>query len=333
MPVYTDIFVKERFNKKEHWIRENLICEVIMGSQAYGCQTDESDTDIVGVVMNKHEHLFPQAYDYILGFDDIPNFKHKSINGPQGRVVMENGKDLEGSWHSLTDFFFLAAKKGSPNMVELLFTNRNLITFAHPVFWMLKDNRKLFLSMKSFNAFKGYCFQQISRAKRGQKRWEETGECDNSKRKVYYEKYGMDVKQNYHPLRLLDMCDQLIKIGDIDLQRNKEECKSMRRGEWGDSFDDFEKYVMEKLHGLESWCDNNTPAIPHIPQAEPLHVLLGECIEEWYGSFDKGQKGSSEFVSAKDVMEKLNAIEAMVKPKPKKKPINLGGRKDGSMLG
>lgn len=313
MPVYTDTFVKERFTKEEQWLRDNLIFEVIMGSQAYGCQTSESDTDIVGIVMNKHEHLFPQSYDYILGFDQLPNFKNKSINGPDARVIMENGKDLEGAWHSLTDFFFLTSQKGSPNMVETLFTNRNLITYAHNIFWMLKDNRKLFLSMKSFNAFKGYTFQQLSRMQRGVKRWNETQECDNSKRKGYYEKHGYDIKMAYHPLRLLDMCDQLLKIGDIDLQRNKEECKRMRAGEWG-TFEEFESHVTSRLKALESWTIDNTPAIPHVPQSQPLHNLLRQCIEEWYGSESEMIKQGTEYVSAKDVMEKLKLIENYVKP-------------------
>lgn len=306
---YTDQFVKEKFAKSDKWISDNLIFEVIMGSQAYGCNTVDSDYDIVGVFMNKHEHLFPQSYDRILGFDELPNLANLEFKGEKNRIVFENGKDCEGEWHSLTNFFFLASKHGSPNMIETLFTKRNLITYAHPMFWNIKDNRKLFLSMKTFYALKGYCFQQISRAKRNQKRWEESGECDNKNRIILYEKYGMDVKQNYHPLRLLDLCDQLIKIGDLDLQRNKEECKAMRSGEWGRSFDDFEKYIMDRLKLLENWVLNNTPAVPYEPQSQPIHNLLMECIEEWYGKNENWQKIGSEFVSTKDVFDALKRIE------------------------
>ena len=132
---YTDQFVKEKFAKSDKWVGDNLIFEVIMGSQAYGCNTVDSDYDIVGVFMNKHEHLFPQSYDRVLGFDELPNLANLEFKGEKNRIVFENGKDCKGEWHSLTNFFFLASKHGSPNMIETLFTKRNLITYALPMFW------------------------------------------------------------------------------------------------------------------------------------------------------------------------------------------------------
>tara|TARA_Y100000310_G_scaffold331242_1_gene404463 strand:- start:7561 stop:8493 length:933 start_codon:yes stop_codon:yes gene_type:complete len=307
--MYTDKFVGRGIKQDEMFIRDNLVMETLMGSQAYGCETKESDFDIVGIVMNPHQHLYPQQYGHILGFDDIPYFKNKDLKGEKQRIVLDNGKDLEGEWHSLTDFFFLAGMKGSPNMIENLFVNRNLITHHDDkISWMLRDNRKLFLSMKSFHAFKGYAFQQLTRSKKALKRWKETGKCDNTNRISSYEKYGMDVKMNYHPLRLLDSCDQIIKIGDLDLQRNKEECKRMRSGDWG-TFEDFEVYVTDKIKELDKWVLSNIPAIPHVPAKDSLHNLLMQCIEEWYGSESKQKQQTTEYVSAKDVMDTLRRIE------------------------
>jgi len=311
--VYTDLFKQHRFNEQEQWIRDNLLMEVVMGSQAYGTNTEDSDYDVVGLVMPKHEHLFPQAYGYVLGFDQLPSFKSKECKGEKLRLVLPNGKDVEGEWNALTNFFYLAGVKGSPSLVETLFVRRNLVTFATPVTWVLRDNRKLFLSMRTFHALKGYCYAQVNRSKNAQKRWEETGTCENNNRVELYEKYGMDVKMNYHPLRLLDLCEQLVKTGDLDLMKNKEECKAMRRGEWTKDFSEFENFVFNKLRGLEKWVLDNTVAVPNHPQTEQLHNLLFDCVEEWYGSESDLKRQSTEYVSASDVMKELQELKRLMK--------------------
>ena len=42
----------------------------------------------------------------------------------------------------------------------------------------------------------------------------------------------MDTKFAYHTVRLLNEAEQLLLEGDLDLQRNREMLKSIRRGEW-----------------------------------------------------------------------------------------------------
>ena len=309
---YTSLFAKKRFNESEQFLLDNLLMEVVMGSQAYGCATPESDLDVVGLVMNKHEHLYPQSYGYVLGFDDVPNFKNKCVKGPTKRLSPEESgtKELEGEWNSLTNFFFLAGKKGSPSAVEVLFVKRNLVKFAHPVTWMLRDNRKLFLSMKTFHAFKGYAFQQLSRMKRNLKAFDENGTCDNANRLDLYEKYGYDTKMAYHPLRLLDLCHQLLTENDLDLMRNKKECQAMRAGEWG-TFERFEEHVLTKLSNLEDLATKTS--LVSVPQTQPLHNLLQNCVEEFYGSDDAMKRQGTEYVSAKDVMERLDRMEKLLK--------------------
>jgi hypothetical protein len=49
---YTEQFIKQgKFNKEEVFIKDNLLLETIMGSNAYGCNTPESDLYIVGIFM------------------------------------------------------------------------------------------------------------------------------------------------------------------------------------------------------------------------------------------------------------------------------------------
>ena len=314
---HTARFVAERFQPQEKWMLDNLLLECVMGSHAYGCQTENSDDDIVGIIMDQHKSLYPQSYGFILGFDQLPSFDNKECKGVGKRITLDHGKTCEAAWHSITNFFHLV-ENGSPALTEVLFVRQQLVTYRTTVADMLRDNRKLFLSMKMFHSFKGYCFQQLSRLRNGVRRWNEEHKCDNSNRAVSYEKFGYDIKMSYHCLRLLDLVDQLLKVGDFDLMRNREECKAIRAGNWGD-WKKFEIHVETRLTELESYALNNVVAVSNRPQHEPLHELLVKCIEEFYGSADKLIKQTTEFVSTKDVMNKLDRLELMLDEL--KKPI------------
>jgi len=307
--VYTDLFVKEKFNKDELWIRENLIYETIVGSQAYGLNTPKSDVDIVALVMPREEHLYPQKFGYVLGFDNVPNFESKELKGEKSRIIIPNTEtDLEGEWNSLVRFFYLAGLKGSPNLIECLFVRRHLVTFSTDIGWKLRDNRDKFLSMRTLMAFKGFAFAQIHRMRNDIKR----GKTENPKRQYMLEQFGMDVKQGSQILRLLDQINQLLDTGTIDLMNNKEEAKSMREGTWG-TWDRFEKYTLERIELLEK-KSLTTNAISPKPRTGELKVLLTECIEEFYGSESGMQRTTNEYVSVKDLWDRLDKMEERLKP-------------------
>jgi len=307
--VYTDLFVKEKFNKDELWIRENLIYETVVGSQAYGLNTPQSDIDIVALVMPREEHLYPQRFGYILGFDTVPNFESKELKGEKKRIIIPNTEtDLEGEWNSLVRFFYLAGLKGSPNLIECLFVRRHLVTFATDIAWKLRDNANMFLSLRTVMAFKGYAFAQLHRMRRDIKR----GKTDNPKRQYMLEQFGMDVKQASQIIRLMDQINQVLDTGTIDLMNNKEEAKSVREGTWG-TWERFEKYTLERLDILEKKSLNTTSVSPK-PRLGELKVLLAECLEDWYGSELGMKKQTSEYVSVKDLMERLDKMEAKWKP-------------------
>jgi len=305
---YTEEFVKKgRIGPDEMFIRDGLVMECVMGSQAYGVANKGSDVDIIGITMNPHKQLFPQKYGYVRGFHEPKMFTNKEIKGPQQRIILENGIDCEGEWHSLVDFFNLAGLKASPNVLEVLFVRRPLVTHGSNVAWILRDNRKLFLSMKCFDSLKNYAHAQLMRIKRGVDRWVKEETCDNSKRKEYFEKFGYDVKMAYHPLRLLDNLHQVLTVGDIDLMRNNKQCQRMRKGELF-SFKEFESYVTDKINQLEKLADaNNSLSIK--PQRQALQQLLIECIEEYYGSEESFKENQTEYVSVKDLLKHFDRME------------------------
>jgi len=312
----TQHFAEQRFKPEEQWMVDNLLMECIMGSHAYECNNPDSDYDIVGVVMDPHKCLYPQAYGFILGYDNnVPKFKNKECKGEGQKLVITKGKHdkvYEAAWHSLTNFFDLVSN-GSPNLTEVLFVKRNLVTYAHDIGWMIRDQRKLFLSKKMYQSFKGYAYSQFARIRREAVRWETEHKNDNSNRLPLYEKHGYDVKMSYHSLRLLDLIHQLLTEGDLDLTRNKEECKAMRAGEWG-SYTKFEEFFERRLKELDS-VFVNSKAVPERPQRELVQKLLANCIEQWYGSESNMQKQDTEYVSVKMLMERLDRMESNIKRK------------------
>jgi hypothetical protein len=300
---FTQLYLP-KFQKHELWLNENLLFETVTGSHAYGCQNENSDFDFVAVSMDQHCCLYPTEYGYVQGFDNLPKFNSKDLKGQGNKLTLENGKEVEGKWHSLTNFFYLVGVKGSPDLVELLFVKDQLVKYCHPLFANVRDNKKLFLSLQCFNAFKGYAFAQLSRLKREKVRWEKEHKCDNSKRSILYEKYGFDCKMSYHILRLLDQLKQLVTEGTMDLMRNREECKRMRAGEWG-TFEQLEEFAMKRLDELETL--SLTSSLSKVPHIEPLRQLLLHCINEWYGTNNTLKQ--TEYVTAKDVWEKLDKLE------------------------
>jgi hypothetical protein len=293
---YTQWYAQNgKFQKHEQWLVGNLMLEMIMGSQAYGCQTEKSDYDVLAIILPKPEHLNPQKYGFVLGFDQLPEFKRKELKGSKNKVNI--GKQMvETEWISLIEFFVQAGLKGSPNLTESLFVRRELVTVGTKMGYYLRDQRKLFLSMRTFQAFKGYANGQMHRIR--------SRDPETEERRLLIEKYGMDIKMCYHTLRLIDQIEQILMFGDIDLMRNKEECKLMRAGEWGD-FDRFDKEIqkrMDHLDDLSRKCN-----LPPQPQQGSLKKLLMEILEEHYPSGERSQI-IDEYISVKDVNDKFNAI-------------------------
>ena len=125
---YTQWYAQNgKFQQHEMWLKSNLMLETIMGSHAYGCQTPSSDLDVVGIIVPKREHLFPQHFGFILGFDNFHKFERKEVKGASKRVLIGD-KEVEAEWISLVEFFVQGGLKGSPNLIEVLFARRNLVT-------------------------------------------------------------------------------------------------------------------------------------------------------------------------------------------------------------
>lgn len=93
---------------------------------------------------------------------------------------------------------------------------------------------------------------------------------------------GSDAKFMYHVVRLLNECQMLLEEGDLDLQRNREQLKSIRRNEW--SKDQVINYFTEKELLLEK--AHQKSSLPNEPNIKKIKKLYLDCLEIYYGSLD-----------------------------------------------
>ena len=258
------------------WLPQNLHYAVITGSVAYGVSSDTSDMDVVGFCIPKKEELFPHLRGEILGFgNQIQRFNQWQ----QHHVYDASAKqEYDFTIYNIVKYFHLCMEN-NPNMVDTLFVPQRCILYCSPVAQMIRDNRKMFLHKGSYHKFRGYAYSQLHKI--GTK-----ANSQNPKRQESIEKYGYDVKFAYHVVRLALEGEQILVEHNLDIERDREVLKAIRRGEWSEEklrnwFDEKEKHL-EELY-LKS-------DLQHSPDEEAIKDLLLKCLEHHYGSLDNAIK-------------------------------------------
>lgn len=105
-------------------------------------------------------------------------------------------------------------------------------------------------------------------------------EKPDSKRSQLREQFGMDVKYAVHLVRLLGYAEQILMHGDLDLRKDKEHLKAIRRGEVSEA--DILKWAADKEISLEKLYSESK--IRAIPAEKEIKQLLINCLEQHYGS-------------------------------------------------
>ena len=106
----------------------------------------------------------------------------------------------------------------------------------------------------------------------------------------------------YHVVRLMNQVEQIMTEYDLDLERCREQLKSIRRGEW--PIDRITSYLHEREKQLEGIYDSSK--IPHGPDEAAIKQLLLDCLEEHFGSLKDVIVQPDAAVSA------LNEIQAVL---------------------
>jgi len=309
---------KQLINPPAH-MKSNVHYEVLMGSVAYGCSNDTSDMDIYGFSIPYKDMIFPHLTGYIYGFGKQPiRFEQFQIHHIMDK---EEGKEYDLNIHSIIKYFQLCMQN-NPNMIDSLFVPRRCILHSTQIGEHVRENRKLFLHKGAWHRFKGYAYSQLNKMQ-SKKILPFIKECEkhkidpltfNAKEvddkyplsevnyviKLFLEltnggkqkltkrlpdiiKHGYDVKFAYHVVRLLNEVEQIMTEHDLDLERNREQLKSIRRGDWNKEtivqyFEDKEK----SLEDLYTKCD-----LQHSPDENKIKKLLLECLEMHFGNLSK----------------------------------------------
>lgn len=274
--------------KPPHFVPDNVMYLTVMGSVAYGVSDGASDFDVYGFVIPPKDVVFPHLAGEILGFGR----QKKRFEQYQQHHIYDKdalggkGRNYDICVYNIVKYFSLVMEN-NPNMIDSLFTPRRCVLTSTVVWEMIREKREMFLHKGCFHKFKGYAYSQLHRMepKFEEVYNEETDEWEyrqifpQGNRREMVEKYGYDLKFAYHVVRLLLECEQILETGDLDLERDREILKAIRRGEWElqevkDWFYLREKYLDELYH---------TSKLPHSPNQEAIKELLLNCLEHHYG--------------------------------------------------
>lgn len=254
------------------WLSANVMYLTIMGSTAYGVSTDESDFDVYGFCVPRKDLVFPHLAGEIPGFGkQVKRFEQYQEHHIWAQQELGGkGRNYDIAVYSIVKFFQLCMDN-NPNMVDALFTPARCVLTRTPVWELVRQNRQLFLHKGCFHKFRGYAYAQLHKMK---------SKNSEGKRKALVEKFGYDVKFAYHVVRLSLECEQILEECTLDLERNREILKSVRRGEW--SIEQIEDWFAQK----EGHLDNlyHSSPLPHSPNEDAIKALLLDCLSMHYGS-------------------------------------------------
>ena len=180
-----------------------------------------------------------------------------------------------GRMYDLTIFgvvkFFALAMENNPNIIDSLFTPTTCVLHCTKVGNLVRENRRLFLHKGAWPKFKGYAYSQLHKLAIKQ---------PQGKRAELVAEHGYDTKFAYHVVRLIGEVEQILTEGDIDLQRDNERLKAIRRGEWTE--ERLRAWFAEKESHLErAYAESTLRPNPDEPR---IKALLLDVLEEHYGS-------------------------------------------------
>lgn len=253
------------------WMQSNVHYEVIMGSNAYGISGDNSDLDIYGWAIPPKEMIFPHLAGHIPGFGPSP----ETFEQFQIHHVQVNDTEYDFTIYSIVKYFQLVLEN-NPNMIDSLFVPNNCVTHMSALGQIPRDARKMFLHKGSYAKFKGYAYSQMHKINT-------KANSENPKRQKSINDFGYDVKFATHTVRLLDECEQILVTKDIDLQRNNDQLKAIRRGEW--TKEQVFSYVEMKEKVLEELFAKST--LRQEPEFDQIKKMLMSILETHYGSISE----------------------------------------------
>jgi predicted nucleotidyltransferase len=252
------------------WLPENTQYLVITGSESYGCSSGDSDQDLCGWTIPRREDLFPHLRGDIIGFGKQKN--RFDVWQEHHVEDKEASRQYDFAIYSVVKFFQLCMDN-NPNILDILHVPVRCVLHSTQVSEIVRHNRKLFLHKGCWHKFRGYSYAQLH--KLAIKNPEE-----GSKRYEAIKANGFDLKAAYHVVRLLLECEQILVEHDLDLERNRELLKAIRRGEWSE--ERIRQFFSDKERDLEEVYNKST--LTYSADEEAIKAVLLQVLEAHYGN-------------------------------------------------
>jgi predicted nucleotidyltransferase len=258
--------------KPPRWLPGNVQYETIMGSVAYGVSSETSDLDVYGWAIPPKDDVFPHLRGEVPGFGiPKPRFQqYQDHHVHDGDALGGRGRTYDLTIYGIVKFFNLAMQN-NPNIIDSLFTPVNCVLHSTRVGDLVRENRKLFLHKGVWSKFKNYAYAQLHKL---------STKVAQGERAELVARHGVDTKFAYHVVRLVLEVEQLLAEGDVDLQRDNEQLKAIRRGEWSETY--LRDWFSRKQTELERVYAES--GLRSVPDEEPIQPLLLHCLEEHYGA-------------------------------------------------
>jgi len=251
------------------WLSTNVCYLTQAGSVAYGTNTADSDVDVYGVCIPPRDMVFPHLAGAVPGFDKVQNFDQFQAH----HIKDPSGKDKEYDFQvfGIVKFFRLLMEN-NPNVIDAIYTPQFCVMQLTRVGEMIRQRRDLFLHKGSWWKFKGYAYSQLHKMTTKNPK-------EGSVREGIRNEFGFDVKFAAHVVRLLYEVEMILGEGTLDLQRNREHLKSIRRGEIPEA--DIRKWASEKETHLERLYESSS--LRKFPDEPAVKQLLLDCLEHHFG--------------------------------------------------
>jgi uncharacterized protein len=287
--------------KPPRWLPGSVQYETIMGSVAYGVSSETSDVDVYGWAIPQKDDIFPHLRGEVVGFGTPkPRFQqYQEHHVVDGDALAGRGRIYDFTIYGIVKFFNLAMHN-NPNIIDSLFTPVNCILHSTRVGDVVRENRKLFLHKGAWSKFKNYAYAQLHKL---------STKVPQGKRADLVVEHGHDTKFAYHVVRLILEVEQILVEGDVELQRNNEQLKAIRRGDW--TVDYLREWFSRKQTELERVYSESK--LRQTPDLERIRSLLLSCLEDHYGSLESCVVDPNRAVAAlKNVQAELEKVRDLL---------------------
>jgi predicted nucleotidyltransferase len=233
---------RQLINVDQYYL-DNIILAVLSGSAAYGTETSDSDLDVFAITIPQISDIHPYNSGTIYGFDQPPSvfesFQQQHIPyDPTMPLIDVN------IWSIVK--LFQIAKKGGPNVIDVLFAPERCVYITSPVGKLLRDHRQVFLSKECAKKFLG---------------------MSNS-----FRNYD-DYKSQSHMIRTLYAARDILKYHDYVTDKHVTTIRSIKEGQDYYDLDILTKILHEEIFDLM-----RTSSLQDKSDVNEIRTLLLECL-------------------------------------------------------